>query len=179
MIRKSISLISANRPKTLFLVSGEKSGEGFWLIGKSDLEDPLKINSKKFIECYRKEIIGADAAEEILNEISESIKIICQKCFREGYALAIPPEGIPFDIPLSVVENIYDFWFETYKNTENWQKFIRLRKIMERISFSSPLMLKGLKGSTQTMAMKLEQLHSFRPLKKHGIRKNWITPMWE
>ena len=57
----------------LYLVSVEKEGEGFWEIGLTKHLNPLNSN-KFFLECYRKELIRASAAKEILNSIKIKIE---------------------------------------------------------------------------------------------------------
>ena len=51
--------------RTLYLISAEKSGEGFWKIGNSKHQDPLKEDKKHFLECFRKELVGISAAKEL------------------------------------------------------------------------------------------------------------------
>ena len=70
----------------LYLVNGEKQGEGFWRIGLTKNEDPLK-EDKCFLECYRKELIGESAAKEILNAIEINLANLINDCISDGYFL--------------------------------------------------------------------------------------------
>ena len=93
----------------LYLVNGEKNGKGFWKIGLTTFSDPLQADNC-FFECHRKELIGNDAAKKILNAIEITIENLIKDCIDDGYKIIIPAEGISYDLPLTILEEIYDFW---------------------------------------------------------------------
>jgi len=163
--------------KTLYLISAEKSGEGFWKIGSSKHADPLKEDKKHFLECFRKELVGISAAKELEKAITLNIDILIADCVRDGFELHQPTEGISYDLPLNVLENIYDFWFELYKKPDLWKKCMGLLKCRGSISFSHPAMVKGLTGLTAEWGLKIEELHSFRPPSPRRKREP-KNPMW-
>ena len=163
--------------KTLYLISAEKAAESFWKIGSSKHEDPLKEDPKHFLECFRKELVGASAAKELKRAINHNINYLIADCLSDGYKMSQPSEGISYELPLKVLEDIYDFWFAIYKEPELWEKCIGLLNFRGKISFTHPAMVKGLIGSTSDWASKIEELHSYRPSlsTKTTKRKN---PMW-
>ena len=71
--------------------------------------------------------------------------------------------GIPFDIPLEILENIFDFWLDIYKNQEAWETCLGLLKIRKRIPLKNLIKSKSLKGNSKKWALKVETLHSYRP----------------
>ena len=163
--------------RTLYLISAEKSGEGFWKIGSSKHEDPLKEDKKHFIECFRKELVGISAAKELEKAIALNIDNLIADCLRDGFDFQQPTEGISYDLPLNLLENIYDFWFDLYKKPDLWKKCMGLLNCRGNISFSHPAMVKGLIGSTAEWGLKIEGLHSFRPPSPRRKREP-KNPMW-
>ena len=159
----------------LYLVSCEKGGEGFWKIGITDNINPLK-ESRDFIECYRKELIGLIAAKKILNAIQTTIESLLNDCMQDGYIIHKPSEGISYDLPLSIVEEIYDFWFNLYKDNDTFVKVLGLLSTRKKLNFSHPSISKGLKGFTAKWVSNIEKLHEYRPPStKPSLSKE---PMW-
>ena len=85
--------------------------------------------------------------------------------------------GIPFDIPLEILENIFDFWLEVYTNKEAWETCLGLLKIRKRISLTNLIKSDSLKGNSKKWAIKVETLHTYVPnsLKLEKIN----NPMWK
>ena len=85
--------------------------------------------------------------------------------------------GISFNIPLSVLENIFDFWLEKYMDREVWETCIGLLKIRSRISLKNLISNDSIKGDSKKLALEIEDLHSYRP----NSIKNRISnePMWK
>ena len=163
--------------KTLYLISGEKAGKGFWKIGSTKYKDPLKEDKKHFIECFRKEYLNVLKVNQLENAILLNIQNLIADCFKEGFNIVTSSEGISYDIPLNVLLEIYDFWFELYKSPELWDKCLGLLKCRRRLSFSNPSMIKGLNGFSAEWGAKIEELHKYRPvsLRTKKVRKD---PMW-
>ncbi len=159
----------------LYLVSCEKEGEGYWRIGTTDNTDPLQ-ESKNFIECYRKELIGIIAAKKIISAIEINLKNLLNDCIEDGFNLENPSEGISYDIPLNIIEEIYDFWLNLYQDVDIFDKVISLLLTRKKVDFSNPSIYKALKGFTAKWALTIEKLHSYRPpSKKIYLPKE---PMW-
>ncbi len=164
-----------NELKFLYLVNCLKVGEAYWKIGITNHTNPLN-ESKYFLECYRKELIGSVAANQILDAISINIKGLLDDCLNEGFSIKEPSDGISYDIPLVVVEEIFDFWFDLYKKGDLFDKVLELSKVRQRINLSNPFISKGLKGFTAEWVQKLEILYAFRPNSVKISSKK--EPMW-
>ncbi|WP_320664571.1 josephin [Prochlorococcus sp. MIT 1223] len=161
----------------LYLVNGEKLGEKFWKIGFTHLEDPLKLDKKHFLECYRKEKVTSICAKEISNTISLNITNLIKDCELDGFILNKPSRGFSYDIPLDVLQEIFDFWFNLYKDKFLWSKCLGLLKCRGELNFQKTSFSKGLIGSSAELERQIDQLHKFRPiLSNDSIFK--IDPMW-
>ena len=64
--------ILENSPQYLFLASGEKNGEGFWMVGVKNSDENFS-DDKNLLDCHRKELIGNESAKEILFAINLNI----------------------------------------------------------------------------------------------------------
>ena len=160
----------------LILASGEINGIGFWLIDKTYNEFPT-IENKDLLECHRKELIAEESANDILFAINYNLKNLINDLKKEGFNIEKPPKGICFNLPLNVMEEIFDFWLETYKNKDSWQTSIGLLKIKKRVSLLSIIESKAIKNRVKDLALIIERLHSYRPSSRE-IHKN-KNPMWK
>ena len=115
----------------LILASGEMNGIGYWLIDKTHNEFPT-IENKNLLECHRKELIAEESAKAILYAINLNLNNLINDLTKDGFNLEKPPKGISFNLPLNVMEDIFDFWVETYKNKTSWQTSIGLLKIKKK-----------------------------------------------
>jgi len=88
-----------------------------------------------------------------------------------------PSMGISFDIPLEILENIFDFWLDIYKNQVAWEACLGLLKVRKRISLKNLIESKSLKGKSKKWAIKIENLHSYVPSSSTFDKLN--DPMWE
>ena len=112
----------------LILASGEINGIGFWLVDKIYNEFPI-IDNKELLECHRKELVAEDSANDILDAINLNLNNLINDLKKEGFNIDKPPKGISFNLPLYVMEDIFDFWLETYKKKISWQTSVGLLKI--------------------------------------------------
>ena len=160
----------------LILASAEIDGDGFWLIETVKNDSPIKEN-KYILECHRKELIGEESAKNILHAIYLNIDNLKKDLINDGYKLDEPPKGISFSLPLVVIENIFDFWFERYKKKLEWDSCLGLLKIKQRYSLKSLINSDAIKGNAKLWAPIIESLHEYRPkvIKKKGN----IEPMWK
>ena len=164
--------------KSLFLIlaSGEINGLGFWLIDTTANDTPIKDNNN-LIECHRKELIGEESAKMILFAIFLNINNLKDDLKREGYEIDTPPEGIPFNFPLDILEKIFDFWLELYKDKNAWITCLGLLKIKRRNLLKSFILSDTLTGNAKEWAPKIEELHKYRPESKN-IHRKMNEPMW-
>ena len=165
-----------NSIKYLYLASGVKNGEGFWIVGVKNCNENI-LEDKKLLDCHRKELIGNESAKDILFAINLNINNLLNELKNKNYLMKKPTLGISFDIPLDLLENIFDFWLEVYKNKEAWETCLGLLKIRKRISLKSLIESDSLKGNSKKWAIKVETLHTYLP---NSLRIEKLNdPMWK
>ncbi len=161
----------------LLLVSGVKNGIGYWKIDIFDIEKPLNEINNQYLECYRKELLGYKAALVIRDVINRNINNIILLCRHDGFIMTNEIDEISYDLPLQILEEIFDFWIDTYRNEKLWKKYIGVLNFYESHYLLCGNANLGLRGDSFACIKKLEYLHSFRPniyLGDLHIRK----PMW-
>ena len=168
--------ILENLAQYLFLASGVKNGEGFWIVGVKNSDESIH-DDKNLLDCYRKELIGNESAKEILFAINLNVKNLFNELRNKNYLIENPSIGISFDIPLDIMESIFDFWLDIYKNQEAWETCLGLLKVRKRISLTNLIESESLKGNSKKWAIKVETLHSYvpNPLKIEKLN----DPMWK
>jgi len=165
-----------NSSKYLFLASGAKNGEGFWMVGVKNCDENI-LADKNLLDCHRKELIGTESAKDILLAINLNVNNLLNELRNKKNLIARPSMGIPFDIPLEILENIFDFWLEIYKNHEAWEACLGLLKIRKRIPLTNLIESESLKGNSKKWAIKIETLHNYVPSSLRIDKSN--DPMWE
>ena len=165
-----------NSPQYLFLASGLNNGEGFWVIGIKNCGENI-LEDDNLLDCHRKELIGKESAKDILSAINLNVNNLLNAIRDKNYLIGKPSTGISFDIPLEILENIFDFWLDTYKNQESWDACLGLLKVRKRIPLTNLIKSESLKGNSKKWAKKIETLHTYVPF-SHKIEK-LDDPMWE
>jgi len=146
------------------------------MVGVKNCDENI-LADKNLLDCHRKELIGNESAKDILFAINLNIKNISNELRSKNYLIKIPPIGISFDIPLDILENIFDFWLDIYKNQGAWETCIGLLKVRKRISLKSLIESESLKGNSKKWAIKIETLHTYIP---SALRIDELNdPMWE
>ena len=165
-----------NSPKYIFLASGVKNGEGFWLVGVKNSDENI-LEDKILLDCHRKELIGNESAKDVLFAINLNINNLFSELRNKNYLMKRPSIGISFDIPLHLLESIFDFWLDIYKNQEAWETCLGLLKIRKRISLTNLIKSDSLKGNSKKWAIKVETLHTYIP---NSLRVDVVNdPMWK
>ena len=141
-----------NSPQYLFLASGHKEGEGFWVVGVKNCDESI-LDDKKLLDCHRKELIGNESAKDILFAINLNINNLFNELKNKNYLIERPSIGISFDIPLDILESIFDFWLDIYKNQESWETCLGLLKVRKRISLTNLIKSESLKGNSKKWAI--------------------------
>ena len=159
----------------LFLASGVKNDQGFWLIGIKNSEENI-LDDKNLLECHRKELIGFESAKDILYAINLNIDNLLYDLKTQNSLLDQPPKGISFNIPLNILENIFDFWLEKYKDKEAWETCFGLLKIRKRVPLTNLINSDSIKGDTKKWSLEIENLHTYKPNSIENKIKN--KPMW-
>ena len=173
-------ILSLKNYRHLYLVNGEKSGIGFWKLGITIFDDPLKLDNKHFLECYRKNSLEVSTAKKVSDAIFLNIKNLLRDCKKDGFSLEIPTVGFSYDLPLNIVEDIYDFWLAmSSSNQKEWRKCIGLLKCHQRISLSDPILGKSFLKNSAKWASEIERLHSYRPMLPLNYDFARKEPMWE
>ena len=169
-------LILENSSQFLFLASGVKDGEGFWFVGVKNTDENI-MSDRNLLDCHRKELIGKESAKDILFAINLNLNNLFDELEKLKYKLDKPSIGISFNIPLDVLENIFDFWLNTYKGEKAWETCIGLLKMRKRVSLSNFIKSGSLRGDTRKWAIEVERLHSYLPNSFDNNLKN--EPMWK
>ena len=165
-----------NSPQYLFLASGVKNEEGFWIVGVKNCDENI-LEDKNLLDCHRKELIGNESAKDILFAINLNINNLLNQLRNQNYLIEKPLMGISFDIPLDILESIFDFWLEIYKNQEAWETCLGLLKVRKRISLTNLIESESLKGNSKKWAIKVEALHTYLPNSLKIEKLN--DPMWK
>ena len=61
-----------NSAQYLYLASGVKNGEGFWMVGIKNCDENI-LTDHNLLDCHRKELIGNESAKDILFAINLNI----------------------------------------------------------------------------------------------------------
>ena len=165
-----------NSPQYLFLASGVKNGEGFWIVGVKNCDENI-FEDQNLLDCHRKELIGKESAKDILNAINLNINNLFIELRNKNFLIEKPSVGISFDVPLQLMENIFDFWLDIYKNQEAWEACLGLLKVRKRIPLTNLIESESLKGNSKKWAIKIENLHTYVPSSLRVDKLN--DPMWE
>ena len=172
---KKLVKILVNSPQHLFLASGVKNGEGFWIVGVKNCDENI-LEDKNLLDCHRKELIGNESAKDILFAINLNINNLLNELRNKNYLIEKPSIGISFDIPLEILERIFDFWLDIYKDQDSWKTCLGLLKVRKRISLKNLIKSEGFKGNSKKWAIKVETLHTYTP---NSLRiENLNDPMW-
>ena len=163
-------------PQYIFLASGVKNGEGFWIVGVKNCDVNI-LEDRNLLDCYRKELIGIESAKNILLAINLNVNNLLDELRNKNYLIERPSIGISFDIPLEILENIFDFWLDIYKNQEDWEACLGLLKVRKRIPLTNLIESESLKGNSKKWAMKIETLHTYIPNSLKLEKLN--DPMWK
>ena len=174
-IKKRFQILE-NSPQYLFLASGHKEGEGFWIIGIKNCDEHI-LDDKNLLDCHRKELIGNESAKAILFAINLNINNLLNALKNKNYLIERPSMGISFDIPLDILESIFDFWLDIYKNQEAWETCLGLLKVRKRISLRNLIEGGSLKGNSKKWATEIETLHNYVPNSLKLEKLN--DPMWK
>ncbi len=165
-----------NSPQYLFLASGVNNGEGFWIVGIKNCDENI-LDDDNLLDCHRKELIGNESGKDILLAINLNLNNLLNELKNKNHFIRSPSMGISFDLPLEILENIFDFWLDIYKNQEAWEACLGLLKVRQRIPLTNLIESESLKGNSKKWAIKIENLHTYIPSSLRIDKLN--DPMWE
>ena len=153
-----------NNAVNLYLASGVSEGIGFWVVNFTDEDNVFNSLDSKLLECYRKELFGLHGAMEVKEAINTTLDILCLNSIYDKYKLDNYNTGYSYEIPINLIEDIFDLWAYNYNNETLWKKYIGLLNLRKKIKTSNNYINIGLKGDTYEFATKLDGLLSFRPV---------------
>ena len=148
----------------LYLASGVYKGVGFWIVNFTEEENIFNSLHSKLLECYRKELFGIKAAIEVKVAINTTLDILSYDAKLDQHKLDNYNIGHSFEIPINIIEGIFDLWAYNYNNQILWKKYIGLLNLRKKIKTSNNYINIGLKGDTYDFVTKLDGLLSFRPI---------------
>ncbi|WP_269610213.1 josephin [Prochlorococcus marinus] len=146
----------------LYLASGVCEGLGFWVVNFTEEDDIFNSFGSKLLECYRKELFGLEGAIEVKDAINTTLDILCLDSKYEKYKLDNYNIGYSFEIPINIIEDIFDLWASNYNNKILWKKYIGLLNLRKKIKKNNNYINMGLKGDIYKFSTKLDGLLSFK-----------------
>ena len=162
----------------LYLASGVSEGKGFWLVNFTEDEDIYNSLGTKLLECYRKELFGLEGAIEVKDAINTTLDILCINSIYDKYKLDTYITAYSSEIPIDLIENIFDLWAYNYNNEILWKKYIGLLNLRKKINGRNSYINIGLKGDTLDFAIKLEELLDFKPCNSSYKKDRNNELMW-
>ena len=148
----------------LYLASGVSEGVGFWVVNFTEEENIFNSLGSKLLECYRKELFGFDGAIEVKEAINTTLDILSLNSLYDKYKLDNYNTGYSSEIPINLIEYIFDLWAYNYNNEILWKKYIGLLNFRKKIKSNNNYINIGLKGATYEFAVKLDKLLSLSPI---------------
>ena len=167
-----------NKSVHLYLASGVTDGVGFWLVSFSEDDEFMNSCGSKLLECYRKELFGIKAAIEVNEAINTTLDILTFESQIDSYQLDNNTKSYSAEIPLYILEGIYDLWANNYQNQILWKKYIGLLNFRKKIKINNDYINIGLKGNTYEFSIKLDKLLSFRPINSSFSSDSSNQLMW-
>ena len=153
-----------NNSVNLYLASAVNEDKCFWVVNFTETVDILNSSCIELLDCYRKELFGIEAASEVKEAINSTLDILCFDSKFDRYKLDNSITGYSSEIPINIIEDIFDLWAYNYNNKNRWNKCIGLLKFRKKIKTNNYYINLGLKGDTYEFAMKLNELLSLRPV---------------
>ena len=148
----------------LYLASGVSEEVGFWVVNFTEEDNIFNSFSSKLLECYRKELFGLEGAIEVKEAINTTLDILCLDSKYQKYKFDNYNTCYSSEIPINLIEDIFDLWAYNYNNEILWKKYIGLLNLRKKIKTSNNYINIGLKGDSFKFATKLDGLLSFRPI---------------
>ena len=162
----------------LYLASGVSNGIGFWVVNFTEHDDIINSPDSKFLECYRKELFGIDSAIEVMEAINSTLDILSLNSKFDRYKIFDSSIAYSSEIPLYIMEDIFDLWAYNYGDQFLWNKYIGLLNLRKRVRIYNNYINIGLKGNTFDFAIKLDKLLRFSPINSFSSKNKSNKLMW-
>ena len=147
----------------LYLASGVSEGVGFWVVNFTEEDNIFNPLPSKLLECYRKELFGLEGAIEVKEAINTTLDILCLDSKYEKYKFDNYNTCYSSEIPINLIEDIFDLWAYNYNNEIIWKKYIGLLNFRKKLKTNNNYINIGLKGDTYEYALKLDKLLNYKP----------------
>ena len=162
----------------LYLASCVSEGNGFWLVNFTEEDDIYNSLGTKLLECYRKELFGLEGAVEVKEAINTTLDILSFYSQLDRFKLDSSNTAYSSEIPINLIEDIFDLWAYNYNNQIIWKKYIGVLNFRKKIKTKNNYINIGLKGDTFDFAMKLEKLLHFKPCNSSYKKSRNNELMW-
>ena len=162
----------------LYLASGAIKGTGFWLINYTEEENIFNYQGKHLLECYRRELFGLNAAIDVKKAINTTLDILSSELRLDHIKIDNYNKGYSLEIPINLIEDIFDLWAYNYKSQTLWVKYLGLLKFRKKIDTNNNYITIGLKGDTYKFAKKLNKILSYRNEDFSFIKNKSDDVMW-
>ena len=162
----------------LYLASGVSEGVGFWVVNFTEEDNILNSLCRKLLECYRKELFGLEGAIEVKDAINTTLDILCLDSKYEKYEFDKHNICYSSEIPINLIEDVFDLWAYNYSNKILWKKYIGLLNLRKKMKKNNNYINIGLKGDTYEFATKLDELLSFREVNLKFRKDKSNDLMW-
>tara|TARA_Y100001968_G_scaffold66445_1_gene57311 strand:+ start:109 stop:615 length:507 start_codon:yes stop_codon:yes gene_type:complete len=146
----------------LYLASGVIKGTGFWLINYTEEENIFNYQGKNLLECYRRELFGLNAAIEVKKAINTTLDILSFELRLDKHKIDNYNTGYSSEIPINLIEDVFDLWAYNYKSQIKWIKYLGLLQFRKKINTNNSYITMGLRGDTYEFAKKLNRILSYR-----------------
>ena len=104
----------------LYLASGVNEDKSFWVVNFTEDDYIFNSSSVELLECYRKELFGLEGAIEVKEAITETLDILSFDSKFDRYELDHNNTGYSSEIPINIIEDIFDLWAYNYNNEILW-----------------------------------------------------------
>ena len=162
----------------LYLASGVSEGKGFWLVNFTEDDDIYNSLGTKLLECYRKELFGLEGAIEVKEAINTTLDILSFDSKFDRNKFDNSNIAYSSEIPINLIEDIFDLWAYNYNNEIIWKKYIGLLNFRKKIKINNNYINIGLKGDTYDFSIKLDELLSFKTSNSSFRKDRSNESMW-
>ena len=162
----------------LYLASGVNDDKSFWVVNFTEEDDIFNSSGIELLEIYRMELFGIEAASEVQEAINSTLDILASNSKFDRYKFDNSIIGYSSEIPINIIEDIFDLWAYNYSNETLWKKYIGLLNLRKKVKTNNNYINIGLKGDSYEFAMKLDRLLSSNPINSSFSKGRSNELMW-
>ena len=162
----------------LYLASGVSDTFGFWLVNFTEEDDIINSSKSKLLEFYRKELFGLEGAIDVMQAINNTLDILVLDSEFDRYELDNSSIAYSSDIPINIIEDIFDLWAYNYNNKVLWKKYLGLLALRKKFRNNNHYINLGLKGKSYEFSVKLDNLLNYKSSNSSKISNKYNELMW-